>query len=159
MGKGEISHKKQFLLILQCFLPLWRPFHFFLQIWYCHLQTVWVWKHLQIVIWERVNLFALLNLTLYYRQKFGRVQTESFLEDKLLWWRKLENLIWQWHKTLWEKEKMVVPSGFSFSHNIFKNFLFQGLNLSKISLHQNWEIPTKCCINFVMRNVFEIFLM
>ena len=29
-------------------------------------------------------------------------------------------------KTMWEKEKMLLTSIFSFSHNVFKGFLFQG---------------------------------
>ena len=36
------------------------------------------------------------------------------------------NLIWKGDKTLWEKEKMLVTSIFSFSHNVFKSFLFHG---------------------------------
>ena len=35
-------------------------------------------------------------------------------------------LYWIGSETLWEKEKMLVTSIFSFSHNVFKKLLFQG---------------------------------
>ena len=43
VGKAEIACNKQFLLFLQCFLPIWRTFCHFYQIWNCHLQTLSVW--------------------------------------------------------------------------------------------------------------------
>ena len=50
--KGEIARSEQFLLFPQCFLPLWRTFCHFHQIWNCCLQT------LKFVVWERVNAFT-----------------------------------------------------------------------------------------------------
>ena len=38
VGKGEIACKKQCLLLPQCFLPIWRTFCHFHQIWNCCLQ-------------------------------------------------------------------------------------------------------------------------
>ena len=43
-GKGEIVRYKQFLLFPQCFLPVWKTFSHFQQIWNCCLQTLSVWK-------------------------------------------------------------------------------------------------------------------
>ena len=39
-GKWEIARNKQFLLFPQCFLPVWRSFCHFHQIWNCCLQTL-----------------------------------------------------------------------------------------------------------------------
>ena len=54
-GKGEIACNEQFLLFPQCFLPIWRTFCHFHQIWNCHLQSLWVWKSLKFIVWERVK--------------------------------------------------------------------------------------------------------
>ena len=40
----------------QCFLPVWKPFCHFQQIWNCGLQTPSVWISVKFVIWERVKL-------------------------------------------------------------------------------------------------------
>ena len=53
MGKGEIARNEQFLLFWRCFLPCWRPFCHFHQIWNCRLQTLSVWKSLIISMWCR----------------------------------------------------------------------------------------------------------
>ena len=39
-------------------------------------------------------------------------------------------------KTLWEKEKLLVTSNFSFSHSVFKRLISQGRQ--KVSLCGNW---------------------
>ena len=52
-----MAHYEQFLLFPQCFLPVWRTFCHFYQIWNCRLQTLSVWKSLKFVVWERVKLF------------------------------------------------------------------------------------------------------
>ena len=57
-GKGEIARNDQFLLFPQCFLPVWRTFCHFHQIWNCCLQTLSVWKSLKLVVWERVTHWA-----------------------------------------------------------------------------------------------------
>ena len=54
VGKGEIAHE-QFLLFPQCFLPIWRTFYHFRQIW--RLQTLSIWKSLKFAVWERVKLY------------------------------------------------------------------------------------------------------
>ena len=50
VGKGEIAGNEQFLLFLQCFLPIWITFCYFHQISNCHLKTL-VWKSLKFVVW------------------------------------------------------------------------------------------------------------
>ena len=53
--KKEIAHNKQFLFFQQSFLPFWRTFCHFHQIYNCHLQTRSVWKNLKFIISERSN--------------------------------------------------------------------------------------------------------
>ena len=55
VGKVEIACDKQFLLFPQCFLPILRTFCHFHQIYNCRLQTLWVWKNLKFVVFQRVN--------------------------------------------------------------------------------------------------------
>ena len=63
--KGEIAHDEQFLLFPQCFLTIWRTFFHFHHIWNCHLQTLWTWKSLKFVVWERaMHLKALEKIIL-----------------------------------------------------------------------------------------------
>ena len=54
-GKGKIARNEQFLLLPQCFLPVWRTFFHFHKIWNCCLQNLSVWKSLKLVVWERVE--------------------------------------------------------------------------------------------------------
>ena len=56
VGKGEIARDEQFLLFPQCFLPIWTTFCHFNHIWNCRLQTLWIWKSLKFVVWERVKI-------------------------------------------------------------------------------------------------------
>ena len=118
VGKEEIACNEQFLLFQLSFLPIWKTLYHFCQIWNCRLQTLSDWKSLKLVVWERVN--SLPNdsfLTGPYSKHLQR--TNQIL-------LKLWILSWIGLKTLWEKEKMLVTSIFSFSHNVFKSFLFQG---------------------------------
>ena len=55
VGKGEIDRNKQFLLFPHCFLPVWRTFCQFYQIWNCHLQILSVLKSQKFVVWEKVK--------------------------------------------------------------------------------------------------------
>ena len=106
MGKGEIARYEQFLLFPQCFLPIWRTLCHFHQSWNCCLQSLSVWRRLKFVVWERVNTSSLIHLDLFHpfpnKPLFLRVCRTSLL------------------KTLWEKEKLLVTSDFSFSHKINK---------------------------------------
>ena len=56
VGKGEIARNEQFLLLPQCFLPIWTTFCHFRQIWNCRLQPPSVLESLKFVVWERVKL-------------------------------------------------------------------------------------------------------
>ena len=96
-GNCEISRGEQFLLFPQCFLPVWITLCHFHQNLNCRLQTLSVWKSLKFVVWERVNPFP-------NQPWFLRVCSTNIL------------------KTLREKEKLIVTSNFSFSHNVFYPF-------------------------------------
>ena len=50
----EIARYEQFLLFQLYFLPIWRTFCHIHQIWNCCLQTLPVWKSLELVVWERL---------------------------------------------------------------------------------------------------------
>ena len=54
--------KEKLPLFPQCFLPVWRTFCHFHQIWNCRLQTLSVWKSLKFVVWERVKAIYLLEI-------------------------------------------------------------------------------------------------
>ena len=56
------GYNEQFLLFPQCFLPIWRTFCPFYQIWNCLLQTLSVWKSPKFVVWERINLTYIIVL-------------------------------------------------------------------------------------------------
>ena len=51
-----------------------------------------------------------------------------------------------WKKTLWEKEKLLVTSNFSFSHSVFKGLVSQGRQ--KVSLLFGYALWTVGC-NFI----------
>ena len=55
VGKGKIAISP----FPQCFLPFWRIYCRFHQIWNCHLQTPSVRKSLKFVVWERVNIIRI----------------------------------------------------------------------------------------------------
>ena len=55
VGKGEIAHFEQFLLLPQCFLPFQSPHCHFHHIQNCHLQTLSVRKILKFVVLEEVK--------------------------------------------------------------------------------------------------------
>ena len=56
LGKGEIARYEQFLLFPQCFQFFWRTFHHFHQTQNCRLQILLIWKSLEFVVLERVNI-------------------------------------------------------------------------------------------------------
>ena len=95
--------KKEKLLISTNFSLSHSVFHHigassqFHQIWNCCLGTHSVWKSLKFIIWERVNPFP-------HNDTFWCPWETSLL------------------KTQWEKEKLLVTSNFSFSHNVFYLF-------------------------------------
>ena len=97
MRKGEIACYKQFLLFSQCFPHLY--IYSVSKCWFCGYGFI----HMQ--QWIFISLLRIkktVGLTLYHT-------IPAFKDPKK---RKLL-------KTLWEKEKMLVTSIFSFSHNVF----------------------------------------
>ena len=54
-GGGEIAHNKQFVLFHSVFIPIWKTFFYFHQIWN-FLLALCIWKSLKFVIWERVDI-------------------------------------------------------------------------------------------------------
>ena len=66
----------------------------FHQIWNRCMQSLWVWESQKFIVWERVNPFP---------------HNDTF-------WRPWETTLL---KTLWEKEKLLVTSNFSFTHSVF----------------------------------------
>ena len=67
-GKGEIARNEQFLLFPQGYLPVWRLFCHFHQIWNCRLQALSVWRSLKFVIWETVNTVQLMAVCIMFRK-------------------------------------------------------------------------------------------
>ena len=65
-------------------------------------------------------------------------------------------------KTLWEKEKLLVTSNFSFSHSVFKRLVSQGhqkvsfCGNGLILFHCLVSIPFDCSTNFVLNIIFII---
>ena len=93
VGKGEIAQNEQFLLFPQCFLLICITLCHFYQIWNCCLQFFQFGK-----VWNMLfNPFP-------NKPWFLRVCSISLL------------------KILWEKEKLLVTSNFSFSHSVFYPF-------------------------------------
>ena len=103
VGKGEIARNEQFLLFPQCFLPIWITFCNLRQIWNFCLQTLSVWRSPKFVVWQWVEEF-LISL------RYWTFTTQCWL---------LTTLGKRPFETLWKKEKMLVTSIFSFSHNVF----------------------------------------
>ena len=67
-------------------------------------------------VWESVN--SLPNDKILKQPKL-----KAFADEKINVTKNC-NLFWEMQKTLWEKQKMLVTSIFSFSHNVFKVFLY-----------------------------------
>ena len=98
-----------FILFLLCFLPIWIIFCHFHQIWNCRLQNLSVWWSLKFVIWERVKVF-------YFGPLTQTTLTSKQCSNKPLFLRVCNSSLM---KTLWEKEKLLVMSNFSFSLQCF----------------------------------------
>ena len=87
MGKGEIAHNEQFLLFPQCFLPIWRTFYHFHQIWNCRLQTLSCWKSLKFVVWVKVEkLGSFLKGSSEEIQLVGRYKNQHKGKEKVYNW-------------------------------------------------------------------------
>ena len=74
----------------------------------------------------------------FLRRNFNPLPDNNFLDwtrlkafaDNKLNAGNLKISVFEMLETLWEKEKMLVTSIFSFSHNVFKSHLFQGCQKS-----------------------------
>ena len=147
VGKGEIAHEEQFLLFPQCFLLK------------------------QIIVSLFVHIFAIISLpateleepkigisgkglTLSQTTKFRLFQIQS-----ILYLMKMVESSPKGWKTLWEKEKLLDTSNFSFSHSVFKRLVLQsrknqslfgkGLSLLKrINPFQVLTHDNTCCCFF-----------
>ena len=64
-------------------------------------------------------------LTHYQTTNFRLFQTEIVCRQQFQIWREWQQVIKRGRK-LWEKEKLLVTSYFSFSHSVFKRFVSQG---------------------------------
>ena len=62
-------------------------------------------------------------LTLSLTTNFRLFQTEKSLQTRILNLMKMEESSSNGWKTLWEKEKLLVTSNFSFSHSVFKRLV------------------------------------
>ena len=54
--KEKLLVTSNFSILPQCFLPVWRTFCYFNQIWNCRLQTLSVRKSLKFFVWEKVRI-------------------------------------------------------------------------------------------------------
>ena len=72
------------------------------------------------------------------RQILDHSKLKDFAEDNFM---KMAKSSQNREKTLWEKEKLLVMSNFSFSHSVFKRLVSQGRQ--KVSLFGNGLIKTK----------------
>ena len=89
---------------------------YFLPIVFYKLQHFYI---LQITIFVQhvdCQLKMLLTLSLYQQQIFRLVQIESICRREIKLGRKIEISFGKGRKTMWEKEKMLATSIFSFSH-------------------------------------------
>ena len=113
MGQKEITSNQLFLFFPQCFLPFHRQFHQIQLHYICcqHMVHTTLWKkHIYLfflVIWQNIN--PLQNKP-WFLQVF------------------ITNLL----KTLWEKEKLLIKSNFSFSHSVFYPYEELSATLSKV---------------------------
>ena len=92
VGKGEIACNKQFLLFPQCFLLN------------------------QIIVSPFVLIFDIISL---FAAELEDPTTDNPFPNKPWFLRVCSARLL---KTLWEKEKLLVKSNFSFSHSVFYSF-------------------------------------
>ena len=104
MGKGEIARYEQFLFFPQCFQKACFP-----------------GASKGVIVWEWVKQFrkgenaGLIYLQMLSKSVFTLSQTSP-------WFLRVCRTSLKKKKTLWEKEKLLVSSNFSFSHIVFYPF-------------------------------------
>ena len=72
------------------------------------------------------SLYSLVINSLPNNKILDQSEFKAFADDKIILFSRNWNSFREEWKTLWEKEKMLVTSIFSFSHNVFKRPLSQG---------------------------------
>ena len=134
---GEIDCNKQFLLFSQCFLPYMALiFHFKM-----HFEMSYV---ICFSLDQSKILSSGNGLTLSQTTNFRHFQTERLCRRQFLNLMKMAESSPSGQKTLWEKEKLLVTSNFSFSHSVFKRLVLQtrknqGLFGKGLNRYTFWE--------------------
>ena len=108
VGIGENAGNQHFLHFTQCFLPYERE---------TIIVTISNLSSANTFNFDQAKLFT-------KRQIFNWTKFKAFVDDILNVAKIMISVLGK--KKLWEKEKILVTSIFSFSHNAFKSFLFQG---------------------------------
>ena len=80
------------------------------------------WSKLKAFEDDNINVVQMIMNSLPNDNFLDWSKLKTFADDESNLVEKL-NLFWQGYKTLWKKEKMLVTSIFSFSHNVFKSLL------------------------------------
>ena len=75
--------------------------------------------------YNTVELNLCLALRPFPNDKFGTLPNWKSLQTTILNFMKMSESSLKWLKTLWEKEKLLVTSNFSFSHSVFQRLLLQ----------------------------------
>ena len=88
--KEKLLVTSNFSFSPQCFLPIWITFGYFHQIWNCCLQILSVWKSLNFVVWERVNLILLET----WKRPFLLREQRRSLETSTVAWTEYELKFW-----------------------------------------------------------------
>ena len=117
--KGENAGNQHFLLFPPYFLPFSKQVLSFHSNLFCCLPML--------SIWTSLKFCNLVRSKLYCKQRnFQLVETGSICRQQNKCDLKIKCCCWKGEKTLWEKEKILVTSIFSFSHNVFRRLLSEG---------------------------------
>ena len=136
--KGEIACYKQFLLFSQCFPELYicqnaalcgnRLYENYLCEYLCKQQILKLLTFAStlptnVLDWTKFK--SIVDLTLSQTTNFRFFQTEKSLQTTILILMKMAESSPNEKKRLWEKEKLLVTSNFSFSHSVSKRLVQQ----------------------------------
>ena len=138
--KEKLLVTSNFSFAHSVFYPIRELSSIFYQIWNCRLQTLSIWKSLKFVVWERVkednngsvnpSTTQFRQSTLYQTMKCSMgLNWKHIADDKINVTQRFNpfpNKPWflpvcstSLLKTMWEKEKLLITSNFSFSHSVF----------------------------------------
>ena len=76
-------------------------------------------------MWVPVPSCTYLILTLSQTKNFRLFQTDEFADDNFCFHVHGRKQVEMGRKTLWEKEKLIVTSNFSFSQSVYKRLVLQ----------------------------------